>query len=671
MTQIDRRKALTGTVAFGLGLGLGTKIAVAQPAPAPALEVYARTPMIDKIALSPDGTKMAYISQTGDEKFLAHLNLSELKPSAVKLGVAKIRDLLWGDNEHLIVVQSVTTELTGLGFRGFKDEYNLARSFNIKNFSANTLFEREKGYYSVVFGDVKRVKIDGTYRVIAQNFLAQLEDNSSNIKNSNQAKGDVGTWVVFNFRLEPFKGYLQATGTTQTTNFVFGPDGRMAAFADFEPNEPMWKLKINQAKPGESSAARMVYQSKIGLNHPHLVGLGSDEGSVVAFISDADGAGEFYQISQDGTVSSALDAGNSDDHAPLFHPTTWKLAGFLHTGEWPSYDYFDPLLQKLTQALPGLLDDGDRWRIVDFAEDPRKFILYVEGRGDSGNYYFVDFTTGDANLIQQNYPAIPRDWVTQKQAIDYKAADGLNIHAYLTLPPYKPAQALPLVVMPHGGPEARDDMGFDWQAQALASRGYAVLQPNFRGSTGYGIDFVNAGHGEWGRKMQTDLSDGVRHLVAKGIVDPKRVAIMGASYGGYAALAGATLDPGIYNCAISIAGISHIDGFINAIKMAYNFQENTPLIYFQRFLGDPKGYDDISPAKQASKASCPILLIHGEDDTVVPIDQSQRMNSALKAAGKPVEFITYKGQDHWETIESARIRMITAAVEFLSRYNPA
>jgi dipeptidyl aminopeptidase/acylaminoacyl peptidase len=295
---------------------------------------------------------------------------------------------------------------------------------------------------------------------------------------------------------------------------------------------------------------------------------------------------------------------------------------------------------------------------------------------NAGNYVYIDFTTGAGSLIATNYAGLAKEWISEKQPIDYKAADGLDIHAYLTLPPDaalngRPAKNLPLVVLPHGGPWARDVLGFDWQPQVLASRGYAVLQPNFRGSRGNGRALEEAGNGEFGRKMQTDLSDGVRHLVQQGLIDPKRVAILGASYGGYAALAGATLDPGVYSCAVSIAGLCDPDAFISYLLESTNNIDTPAIVRWRQILGDKSGWDDITPVKQAARASCPILLIHGTDDTVVPISQSRKMESALKQAGKPVEFVTYTGQDHWETVGSARIEMMKAALAFLDKHNPA
>lgn len=170
--------------------------------------------------------------------------------------------------------------------------------------------------------------------------------------------------------------------------------------------------------------------------------------------------------------------------------------------------------------------------------------------------------------------------------------------------------------------------------------------------------------------MQTDLSDGVRELVKQGLVDPKRVAIVGASYGGYAALAGATLDPGVYRCAVSVAGVADIEYFTRYERRRYG-HISSAIYYWSDYLGPSSGFSEISPLRQAAHAYCPILLIHGKDDTVVPYLQSVEMNKALLAAGKTVEFIPFEGQDHWETNETARIAMMKGIVAFLDKYNPA
>jgi dipeptidyl aminopeptidase/acylaminoacyl peptidase len=231
------------------------------------------------------------------------------------------------------------------------------------------------------------------------------------------------------------------------------------------------------------------------------------------------------------------------------------------------------------------------------------------------------------------------------------------------------------VVLAHGGPAARDTMGFDWWAQAIASRGYAVLQANFRGSTGYGEAFMEAGYGEWGRKMQTDLSDGVRWLASEGLIDPSRVCIVGASYGGYAALAGPTLDTGVYRCAVSVNGVSDLRRMVEVEARAGVNRNNETVRYWNRFMGaerlGDRSLDERSPSRLAAQADAPILLIHGRDDTVVPLEQSRLMAQALRRADKPVEFIELEGEDHWLSRSDTRLRMLTETMRFLQAHNPA
>ncbi|HWU79853.1 MAG TPA: alpha/beta fold hydrolase, partial [Caulobacter sp.] len=211
-------------------------------------------------------------------------------------------------------------------------------------------------------------------------------------------------------------------------------------------------------------------------------------------------------------------------------------------------------------------------------------------------------------------------------------------------------------------------------SQALASRGYAVLRPNFRGSDGFGYSFVKAGFGQWGKAMQTDLSDGVRYLAKQGTIDPKRVCIVGGSYGGYAALAGATLDRGVYRCAASIAGLADLKRFVMDRNRLYDGGNNSTARFWLEFMG-ADGLKDpdlaaISPAKLADKVEIPMLLIHGKDDTVVPYVQSTLMADAMKKAGKPVELVTLPSEDHWLSRGATRLQMLTSVVGFLEKNNP-
>ncbi len=651
----DRRTFLRLSAGFPALSLLPPSVRAEEKAPGalPPIETYAATPQVDNIALSPDGKRVAVISQNGDDKILIYFDVAAPSAKSLLLGPAKIRNLFWVDNDHVVLINSQTTSLPQ--FTGRKQELNQARVIDLRNNKIKTLFDKVDNFYSIVMGPVYRVKIDGVYSLIAANYLMQGEYN----------------YCLYQFSLDAPRGKLLYEASRDTEGFVVAPDGYLVAYSEFNDSRKEWRLYYNTAPRGKMAIFKVIYKMKEALDYPSLEGLGRDGASVIVYFSKGETRGEYHEISAEGVLGPSLDTSDYISTAPLYHPVTRRLAGFSHHDDWVGYDYTDPLLKKIADALPELMGEDYRTAIVEYAEDPRKLILYGENAEDAGTYYFADLSSGALQVLSQNYDDLPVEWITEKTAITYKAADGLDIPGYLTLPHGKPAKDLPLIVLPHGGPQARDYIGFDWQAQALASRGYAVLQPNFRGSGGYSSSFAIAGHGEFGRKMQTDLSDGVRYLVKKSMIDPKRVAIMGASYGGYAALGGATLDPGIYNCAVSIAGVSDPKSFITFIAERTDSRSSSSVLYWKQFMGDPDTYDDISPVKQAARASCPILLIHGTDDTIVPISQSRKMESALKAAGKPVEFVTYKGQDHWETVGSSRIEMMKTALAFIEKHNQA
>jgi dipeptidyl aminopeptidase/acylaminoacyl peptidase len=278
------------------------------------------------------------------------------------------------------------------------------------------------------------------------------------------------------------------------------------------------------------------------------------------------------------------------------------------------------------------------------------------------------FTTDNhqVNEIEEAYDLKPSD-LSEVRAYPYRAQDGLDIHAYLTLPRGRDPHNLPLVVFPHGGPEARDDMGFDWWAQFMAARGYAVLRPNYRGSSGYGWNFVKAGDGEWIGKVQADLQGGVQKLVAEGIVDPKRVCIVGASWGGYLALAAATFTPDSYACAVSFAGLSDFD---RDLYTGTSFESESVSVWTRRLAAenDSGKLAAQSPVHFAERVKIPVLLLHSDHDTVVAIGQSKDEAEALQHAGKQVEFIKLEGDDHHLEFAETRTRLLKEIDRFLDAH---
>jgi dipeptidyl aminopeptidase/acylaminoacyl peptidase len=357
-----------------------------------------------------------------------------------------------------------------------------------------------------------------------------------------------------------------------------------------------------------------------------------------------------------------------DVSAPLHDPVTQYLIGGTYTSDRTHYEFFaDSIYRARWQSVLKAFPD-ERVQLASAASNFDKVVVRIDGPRTGFAYELVDFKTGRSEPLGDVHTGITERHETRP--LTYAAADGLEIPSYLTLPTGKTPARLPLVVLVHGGPAARDTADFDWWPQALAAQGYAVLQANFRGST-LGTEFMSAGFGEWGRKMQTDLSDGVRHLAEEGTIDPARVCIVGASYGGYAALAGVTLDPGVYRCAVSVAGIGDVERMLEWEQRNSSEREQR---YWDRFIGvdgpkDP-AVGAISPAENAAAANVPVLLIHGKDDTVVPYEQSEAMLRALRRADKNVELVTLKREDHWLSRGETRVQMLQASTSFLRLHNP-
>jgi dipeptidyl aminopeptidase/acylaminoacyl peptidase len=448
-----------------------------------------------------------------------------------------------------------------------------------------------------------------------------------------------------------------------TTHWLVDAAGEIAARSDYYESDRSWKLQV-----AHEGHLRTVTLRKEPIDVPEILGFGPSLDTVLMSTME-DGVPRWRLVSRiDGSIGEPMAEHRGLD-SPSYDPATHRLIGGVGTDDVAHYVFFDPAMQKHWDAIVRAFPD-EHVSLVSASPDFQKLIVLVDGARDGYGYRLVDLTTHRAESLGDVYNALTANLM--KKRVTYKAADGLAIPAYLTLPPGKEPKALAVVVLVHGGPADRDTADFDWWSQALATQGYAVLQPNYRGST---VDsrFMAAGYGNFGRKMQTDVSDGVRYLVTEGIADPARVCIVGASYGGYAALAGATLDTGVYRCAVSIAGISDIR------RMLYRAgsEEMATLVglrYWDRFMGvkgprDPV-VDAISPIKHIDAVSIPVLLIHGKDDTVVPYEQSSVIYDALRHAGKGVEMVTLAHEDHWLSRTQTRRQMLQESVRFLRTHNP-
>jgi dipeptidyl aminopeptidase/acylaminoacyl peptidase len=323
------------------------------------------------------------------------------------------------------------------------------------------------------------------------------------------------------------------------------------------------------------------------------------------------------------------------------------------------------MFDKLKAKLPGY-----EVSVVSNNDNEDKYTIWAGSDHVTGKFYFYDQATDKLDLLAERTPWLKEDQMADMKPITYTSRDGLTIHGYLTLPKGREAKDLPVVINPHGGPWARDGWGFNNEAQFLANRGYAVLQMEFRGSTGYGRKFWEASFKQWGKTMQDDVTDGVQWLVKQGIADPERVAIYGGSYGGYATLAGITFTPELYACAVDYVGVSNLFTFMNTIPPYWEPGRKM----FYEMVGDPAADKDsvlmasASPVMHADKIVCPLFIAQGRNDPRVNVDESDQMVKALEARGVKVEYMVKDNEGHGFHNEENRFDFYGAMEKFLDQH---
>jgi len=373
------------------------------------------------------------------------------------------------------------------------------------------------------------------------------------------------------------------------------------------------------------------------------------------------GRDALYRVKLDGSGARTLIASNDkvdiDNVIRLGHGQ--RVIGYSYVDDRRRTVYFDNEIKSLAAALGQALPQFPEISFVNASADRSKLLMFAYGDSDPGSFYLFDKTTKHLDeLAPVRVPLISRQ-LASVQAITYPAADGVSIPAYLTLPPGSTGKDLPAIVLPHGGPAARDEGSFDWLSQFLVARGYAVIQPNFRGSAGYGEDWLaKNGYQGW-RTSIGDITAAAKYLVSQGIADPKRLAIVGWSYGGYAALLSAAEQPALYKSVVAIAPVTDL----NLLKSESNDFTDSALV--KSFVGSGPDTIQGSPLRRASEIKAPVLLFHGDLDGNVNIAHSDKMLAALKSAGDQAELVRFPGLDHQLDDSDARTQMLTKIGTFL------
>ena len=402
---------------------------------------------------------------------------------------------------------------------------------------------------------------------------------------------------------------------------------------------------------------------------PRFAGYMNDGASALVLMRNGRDKQALLEVgTQDGKVLRTIFEDLEDRYdvtsGPIVTPDG-QLVAIQLSGEHATYHWFDKTLAKEYQTLVGQLPGSpNRVSIRTASRDWQKLIISASGNRTLPRLYLYDRSLDQPSLslLFESYRDAQPEWIADPQAISYPARDGLTIPGYLTLPNDVAAKNLPTVVFPHGGPYARDTDHFDPWVQFFSARGYAVLQPNYRGSHGYGSEFLRAGFQQWGMKMQDDLDDGLAWLITQGISDPARVCMVGGSYGGYAALVAGFRSPEKYQCAVAFAPVTDLDDLIKRWRLF-----RTGAVAVARIqTGDLR--DQYSPLKRVDDFKIPLLLVHGDVDRLVTIEHSQKLAAALEKAGKDFRYIEQRNGNHHLSLQSHRREFFLAMDAFLNQH---
>jgi dipeptidyl aminopeptidase/acylaminoacyl peptidase len=617
-------------------------VAVAGPARAdapPPVEAYGKLPSIEAPRLSPDGGAISFLSSVDGRRCLMIERLTgrDRDSRALCPGRYEVRSFAWKSVDRLIV--EVYTQGHPLGSELRTESRLLAIDPNGRRTVA--LIE-PKAERAVDFGEDRIIDMlpDDPDHVLVAAY--RTDADSPDVVQVDIESGRTRTVVDGQDRITSWK----TDGAGHVRVGVAIDDGMLKVYYRDGADGP-FRL-IRQVEAARASSFSVL---SVG-DQPGLLYVASTEPTgrraVYRYDVATDRLLEPYAARPDADIDSLV----MDRGRPL---------GYGYTIDEPAMVYTDAGLgadaAQVAAALPRF-----RTTVVDSTADGGRLLILAAGGSRPGKYFLLTRAAGQSTLapIGDIRPNIPDASLSPVSPVVYKARDGLDIHGYLTLPAGRPMGPMPFVVLPHGGPSARDSVGFDYLAQMIASRGYGVLQPNYRGSRGYGGAFEQAGYQQWGLRMQDDVTDGTRWLIDQKLADPSRICIVGWSYGGYAALMGAIRTPDLFRCAASIAGVTDLRRRLDRAQQSRFADINLP-----RFDSDPKELEENSPVLQAARIRIPVLLVHGRRDFTVSVEDSEAMEQALRDAGKPVRSLYFDDDDHYLFREDDRIALLKTLSDFL------
>lgn len=622
---------------------LSSLVTVAQSDDSPPIEAFYPPKSLGGLALSPSGRYLAFPDYRHTHDVITIIDLKTMtEVNRVREGFNSFTWVRWASEDRLVA--GVRYYIPGyIKSEGKKrDETGKVAALQRVYIQRVVSFDRDGFNRLYLFNDAKK----SMKRYVN---LARIEDILPNDPDHILMPAFDGALYLWKVNIRTGAIEKVERGTSKTRGWDTNKQGRAVFRYDLSkngkhmivkarpPSDEKWQT-VARLRPEDQS----LFEPIAATDDPNIY-------LVAARRKNADKTALYrYDLYTNQMLDKVADHEAVDIHGGVFD-NRGNFLGAVFENSRREYVFLDSTLQSHYEGLLKFMGPDVSLSVQDITEDGSKWLLYVSGPKEPGSFYVYDAKTRSADfLVSKNYDLEPEQ-LGSADFISYEARDGLQISGLHTKAVGNVGTKAPLIILPHGGPQARTYFGHDRMVQYLASRGYQIFEPNFRGSRGFGQRFERAGYRQWGLAMQNDISDAVKHFVETGQVEHDEVCIMGMSYGGYAALMGAIQTPNLFQCAISVNGVADLES-----QIKYNLDKYKDIEGLQTLIvttiGDPNKDKDmiksVSPIMQSEKLSIPLLLMHGEMDQVVPVDQSRRLAEKLEAQGHNFRYIELPKANH-------------------------
>ena len=633
-------------------------------AAAQSVDVYAQLARTASVRVSPDGKYVAMLSpyKGGKGIFVYDLTNANAKPKVIPTPRNSIvKAVSWGSNKH-VLMQGQSRHFYPYGkLRKHAVLHYRWYATNVETNKSTTLMRdkiaEESETYQVVNGGNRAHSLPSDPDHILMSFAEYTNRPVVRYWKVNLDSGKSRPVKTLPITTESV--IRSKDGTQILARSDYKDSGRFTVFAGEYPDEKEIYTEMFDQAENPTTFLQTLSDGKLILSR-------EDENRFNFFTVD-------LATGQKGTFAVNASTPSGYTYGPIFDPYTRDLIGAGYTDDFSREVFFkEPYASWHKKAKKALR--GKNVNILSWTEDKSKVTIFAEGDGDAGTFYLFEPKAGQISPLGGTYPELNASEIGRTTREDFTARDGLKVPAYLTLPPGKTKASgpMPLVVLAHGGPAGRDDAAFDFWAQHIASQGYAVFKPQFRGSTGFTYRHQKKGDGHFGEGMLHDTIDGVKHLIKTGVVDADKICVTGASYGGYQALALPMIEPDMFKCALALNGVSDIPKMLDYEIARTGSRESGAVKYWHRVMGmNVGGLDRLSqqsPADHPEPIKAEIVLMHGTDDGTVPIEQAELMAKALKKIGQSDDIILLKKDDHNLSLPQSRKKLLEESEKLFAKH---